>query len=191
MLLDHLHRTKRRLRRKKPHGTPWGRAGSGDLSSLWLQQILGKNLQAWPSVALQLPGAGPHLPLGLFWSQPFSFLTPLWQESSRCPGSRQLLCSTLCPAHRLSELTEGLLDQSCRRQRADRSVLLLGWELDPRHEALHPRALGSLRCALLHHRALVFLLGRYGFFSFMLHFLYPAFLPHSSQYLSILPSDSN
>lgn len=46
MLLDHLRRTKRRLRRKKPHGTPWGRAGSGDLSSLQLQQILGRNLQA-------------------------------------------------------------------------------------------------------------------------------------------------
>lgn len=60
-------------------------------------------------------GAGIHLLLELFWSEPFSFLTLLWQESSRCPGSRKLLCSTLCPAHRLSKLIKGLLKQSCRR----------------------------------------------------------------------------
>lgn len=65
------------------------------------------------------PGAGIHLLLELFWSEPFSSLTLLWQESSGCPGSRKLLCSTLCPALRLSELVGDLLNQSCRRQRPD------------------------------------------------------------------------
>lgn len=54
-LLDHLCRIKRRLRRQKLPGTLWGRAGFGGLSSLQLQQILGRNLQAWPS-------GTPHLP---------------------------------------------------------------------------------------------------------------------------------
>lgn len=69
-----------------------------------------------PSACL---GTDIHLPLELFWPERFSFLTRLRQERSRCPGSRKLLCSTLCPARRLLELVEDLLNQSCQRQRPD------------------------------------------------------------------------
>lgn len=61
------------------------------------------------------------------------------------------------------------------------SVRPLRWELDTRHEALLPWAPASLRRALLHLHALVFLLSRY-FSSPMLQFVYSAFSPHSSQY---------
>lgn len=45
-LLNHLDRTKKRLKRQKLPGTLLGRAGSGGLSFFQLQHILGRNLQA-------------------------------------------------------------------------------------------------------------------------------------------------
>lgn len=106
MLLDHLRRTKRRLRRKKPHGTPWGRAGSGDLSSLQLQQILGRNLQAWPSVALQLPRRWSPPPAGAVSVRALLFPHPVvagkfkvsWQPAA--PLLHPLPCTPALRAYR-------------------------------------------------------------------------------------------
>jgi len=143
---------------QKLPGTLPGRAGSRDLSFLWLQQILGRNLQAWPSGALRLPRCWCPPPAGAVLVRALLLPHPAlagkfkvsWQQEA--PLLHPPLCTPALGAYQGAAASELPVNSSAR---------LLGWELDPRHEALLPPAPGSLRCALLRRHALVFLLSRY------------------------------